>query len=462
MPHALIVDDDPNACTLLAEVVRAEGLTIATAGTLQEARRQMAIRRPDIVLLDLNLPDGSGMELFQDVEAKSATEIVLITGYASVETSIEALRLGAADYLVKPIHAQQVKAILARLTRPVDLKADIDALRTEMRSLGKFGKLIGVSAPMQKVYDAIARVAPTPTTVLITGETGTGKEVIAETIHNMSRRKNEPFVPVNCGAIPAELIESEMFGHEKGSFTGAVRDHRGYFERADGGTLFLDEITEMPLELQVKLLRILETGKLMRVGSQKSIETDVRIIAATNRAPADAVQAGKLREDLFYRLNVFPISAPPLRERSVDIELLARHFLDEANREEGTSMKFAVSVLEKLRMHDWPGNVRELKNTVQRMRIMASGEVIDAAHMSQEEKGAVKTTRPANSDGLVGLSLAEVERRVILATLERYKTREEAAQILGISLKTLYNRLHEYGVHVNGRSESSVSGIANR
>ena len=457
MSHALIVDDDANACSMLAELVRGEGLTAATAGSLKEARRQMAILRPDIVLLDLILPDGSGMELFKEVESKDATEIVLITGYASVETSVEALRLGAADYLVKPIDPPQVKAILSRLARPVDLKADIAALRTEMRSLGRFGKLIGVSGPMQKVYDAVARVAPTPTTVLITGETGTGKEVVAETIHNMSRRKKEAFVAVNCGAIPAELIESEMFGHEKGSFTGAIRDHRGYFERADGGTLFLDEITEMPLELQVKLLRILETGKFTRVGSQKSLGSDVRIIAATNRSPAEAVKAGKLREDLYYRLHVFPIEIPPLRERGEDIALLAQYFLEQINREEGAALKFSPEVREKLRAHDWPGNVRELKNTVQRVRIMAAGEIIDAAHLGQEASRAQST--PAGSESWVGLTLAEVERQVILATLERSKTREEAAQTLGISLKTLYNRLHDYGVRV-GRGESNVVGVA--
>nr|MBA2689878.1 sigma-54-dependent Fis family transcriptional regulator [Burkholderiales bacterium] len=269
MPHALVVDDDANAAATLAELVANEGFTTAPANSLQEARRQMAFQRPDVVLLDLMLPDGSGMELFQDIESRTITEIILITGHASLETSIEAFRLGAADYLVKPINVKHLKSILARVARPSDLKAEINSLRGELRDLGRFGKLIGRSAAMQKVYDQIARVAPTGVTVLVVGESGTGKELVAETVHSLSRRRKQHFLAVNCGAISPQLIESEMFGHEKGSFTGANRQHMGYFERTHEGTLFLDEITEMPQDLQVKLLRVLETGTFMRVGSDQ-------------------------------------------------------------------------------------------------------------------------------------------------------------------------------------------------
>ena len=243
MSHALLVDDDEASLEALAEVVRREGFTTDVAGTLQEGREKMSARRPDLVLLDIHLPDGNGIDLFEDVESRSTTEVVLMTGQPSLQTSIEALRLGAADYLIKPVNIKHLKGILTRVARPADLKAEIQRLHGELRSLGHFGRLLGASAAMQRVYDAIARVAPTAATVLITGESGSGKELAAQSIHELSRRRKQLFLPVNCSAISPQLIESEMFGHEKGSFTGASRQHKGYFERADGGTLFLDEIT---------------------------------------------------------------------------------------------------------------------------------------------------------------------------------------------------------------------------
>jgi two-component system, NtrC family, response regulator AtoC len=444
MPHALVVDDDANAAAALAELVANEGFTAASANTLQEARSQMALQRPDVVLLDLVLPDGSGMELFQDVESLKATEIVLVTGHASLETSIEAFRLGAADYLVKPVNIKHLRGILSRVARPSDLKAEISSLRGELRTLGRFGKLIGVSAAMQKVYDQIARVAPTGLTVLIAGESGTGKEVVADTIHSLSRRKKQPFLAVNCGAISPQLIESEMFGHEKGSFTGANRQHIGYFERAHEGTLFLDEITEMPMELQVKLLRVLESGTFMRVGSDQQIEMDVRVIAATNRVPAEAVARGKLREDLLYRLQVFPVQLPPLRERPEDIELLANQFLQEMNSAESADKEFTPDAMELLRVYHWPGNVRELKNVIHRAFIMAEGKLISGRCLP-EDLGVPQPETGPYLHIRVGTKLAGVERKMILATLDQCGgIRERAAELLGISLKTLYNRLREY------------------
>lgn len=443
MPHALIVDDDGDTVNALAELVRLEGFTADTANSLQQARISIGRRRPDIVLLDLTLPDGEGMELFDDIESRENTQIVLITGNASIETSIKALRLGATDYLIKPVNFKQLKNILARVARPSDLKNEIHVLRDELRRLGRFGHLLGNSAAMQVVYDQISRVAPTVATVLITGESGTGKEVVAQTLHDLSNRHKFPFLAVNCGAISPQLIESEMFGHEKGSFTGATREHKGHFERASGGTLFLDEITEMPIELQVKLLRVLETGRFMRVGSDREMETDVRVIAATNRVPEEAVAAGKLREDLLYRLQVFPLQLPPLRNRSGDVEQLAQQFLNELNAKESVQKTFSTGLLEKLKLYNWPGNVRELKNVVHRAFIMAN-EVIDLdclpaeLGVSPEPKGPYFTVR-------VGCSIASVERRLIVATLEEYGgNKEKVAETLGISLKTLYNRLHEY------------------
>ena len=457
MPHALIVDDEELTSSTLAELLLSEGFSAGTARSLAEARKLMALRRPDLVLLDLVLPDGNGMELFDDVEARASTEIVLITGHASLESSIEALRLGAADYLVKPINVSRLKSILSRVLRPQELRAEIHALRNELRSLGRFGKLLGASPVMQKVYDQIQRVAPTSATVLVTGESGTGKELVAETIHQISLRRKALFLPINCGAISPQLIESEMFGHEKGSFTGANRQRRGYFERAGGGTLFLDEITEMPLDLQVKLLRVLETGAFMRVGADDLIEADVRIVAATNRSPEQAVAEGKLREDLLYRLQVFPLRLPPLRERIEDIELLANDSLARLNEAEQTSKRFSPDAVQRLRAHHWPGNVRELKNVVRRAHIMSDAELIEPEAIPAEGSAARADAGPYVSVR-VGTPIAEVERRLIFATLEQCGgTKERAAEMLGISLKTLYNRLREYK---SPAAPSSSSGAA--
>lgn len=442
MTHALIVDDDVNSLEALAELVTREGFTTATASTLAEARQKMAMQRPDVALLDLMLPDGNGMDLFQDIESRS-TEVVLITGNASLQSSIEALRFGAADYLIKPVNIKHLKGILSRVARPADLKGEISKLRNELRGLGRFGPMFGRSAPMQRLYDHIGRVAPTAATVLISGESGTGKELVAQALHELSRRKNYPFLPVNCGAISPQLIESEMFGHEKGSFTGAVRQHRGYFERADGGTLFLDEITEMPIEAQSKLLRVLESGTFLRVGSDQQIETDIRAVAATNRIPEEAVAEGKLREDLLYRLRVFPLHLPPLRERGEDVDLLADHFLAELNHAESTSKTFTEEALAQFRSYHWPGNVRELKNVIQQSFIMAN-DSIDHQCLPRE-LGMPRVYTGSSLNIHAGLKIAEAERRLILATLDHCSgDKEKTAAMLDVSVKTLYNRLREY------------------
>jgi DNA-binding NtrC family response regulator len=298
---------------------------------------------------------------------------------------------------------------------------------------------------MQKLYRLIDKVAPTDTTVLIAGESGTGKELVANSIHLLSGRRGNAFVPINCGAIPSNLIEAELFGHERGSFTGAVRTHKGYFERAADGTLFLDEITEMPIEMQVKLLRVLETGRFYRVGGDQEIKARARVIAATNQRPETAVGNGRLREDLWYRLSVFPIDVPPLRERDEDVELLAQHFLDELNLESGTTKVLAASVPTLLRTYPWPGNVRELQNALQRAFIMADREV--EIGCSQ----AVNLELQEHLNFRVGTPLAEVEREMILATLSHQRgNKRKAAEALGVSLKTLYNRLNEYLVQGSG------------
>ncbi|HSC65887.1 MAG TPA: sigma-54 dependent transcriptional regulator [Caldimonas sp.] len=445
MPHALLVDDDSDAAETMAMLIANEGFTVATAGSLRDARRQMALQEPDIVLLDLMLPDGSGMELFNDAKQMPNAELVLITGHASLDTSIQALRLGAADYLVKPMSLKQLQGVLSRVTKPSALKAVAGDMESVLEKEGHFGALWGRSAPMRRVYQQIVRVAGTAVSVFITGESGTGKEVVARSVHDLSRRRSNPFLAVNCGAISPHLMESEIFGHEKGSFTGADRQHLGFFERTNGGTLFLDEITEMPLDLQVKLLRVLESGTFMRVGSTQVQETDVRIIAATNRNPNDAVTKGKLREDLLYRLNVFPIHLPPLRERIDDIPLISKHFLAQIGEREGAVKRFGGDVLERFAGYRWPGNVRELRNVVYRAYVMTPGATIQDDCLPTSAGAAVAGGQAPSLTIRVGATLAEVERQLTLATLEHLgRHKEKTAATLGISLKTLYNRLKEY------------------
>ncbi len=541
MAHALIVDDDGDSVESLQALITAEQFTVSVAHNLRDARRHIALQQPDLILLDLELPDGNGMDLFTDPQLVANSEVVLITGHASLETSIQALRLGAADYLVKPINLRHLQGVLSRVTRPAVLKAEVADLHAHLAEDGNFGHLWGRAPAMLPVYEQISRVAGTGVSVFILGESGTGKELVAQTVHDLSRRRKKPFLAVNCGAISPNLIESEIFGHEKGAFTGADHQHQGFFERASGGTLFLDELTEMPLELQVKLLRVLETGRYMRVGSTQTMEADVRVIAASNRPLIQAVEAGKLREDLLYRLNVFPIELPPLRDRLSDVPLLARHFLSAIGAKEGQHKQFTGAAMERLCRYRWPGNVRELRNAVQRAYVMASGELITDQWLPApdlpaapggvapqpgvllvqepppqgilgalgavplEGEGAAGAGAPLSTglaspgyaaaaapgplvaasgmvagDGMtagmtagmapgvtpgmaaagagagngreqgallvpIGCSMAEIERRFILATLAHYKQhKERTAAVLGISLKTLYNRLKEY------------------
>jgi two-component system response regulator AtoC len=496
--HAVVVEDDEDSARMIGALIRREGHTVCSAGTLDAAQRLLAMQPPDLLLLDLHLPDGNGFELLRHADLLSDTEVVLMTGQASVETSVRALRMGAADYLVKPVNPAHIKSLLSRLIRPSRLRAELENMTDRWRETGRFGQIIGRSPVMERVYHQISRVAGTSVTVFIHGESGTGKELVARAVHDLSRRRDQPFLAVNCGALSPHLVESEIFGHERGSFTGAERQHQGFFERAHGGTLFLDEVTEMPPELQVKLLRVLETGTFMRVGSTQLQQTDVRIIAATNRDADQAVAQGRLREDLLYRLNVFPIALPPLRERDDDAILIARAFLEELamqEREQGATPSqkvFTAHALERLRASTWPGNVRQLRNVVQRAWVMATGREIDAewlpgdapargpdpqladrgAHAASPGWSSVpgpsastsatpSTGTPASTAAMtssagtdaeqgklsitLGTTLADIERQVILATFAQCgHHKERTAAILGISMKTLYNRLKEY------------------
>jgi len=458
MPHALVVEDDNNSLAALLALVEHEGFSTRSADSLGAACAILDEKpAPAVVLADLMLPDGSGLELVEAAAGVGA-QVVLITGHASVETAVEALRRGATDYLTKPVDLARLKAILANVARTRELQAEIGSLRGELRKLGRFGPLVGASGAMGAVYDLIARVAPTDATVCIVGESGTGKEVVAQAVHELSRRRKEPFVPVNCGAVSPNLIESTLFGHEKGSFTGAERMHRGVFEQATGGTLFLDEVSEMPAELQVKLLRVLETGTVMRIGGEKAIAVDVRVIAATNRVPEQALQEGRLREDLWYRLNVFPIALPPLRERAGDIDVLAEHFLGELNAAGQTHKRWSGAARAALQRYPWPGNVRELKNLLHRAYILAEAEIgveclpaeVVGGGSAAAPVDLARTIRCTPELGTmlavqVGTSVADVEQRLILATLEACAgNKQKAAEVLGVSLKTIYNRLNAY------------------
>ncbi|ARF90668.1 MULTISPECIES: sigma-54 dependent transcriptional regulator [Burkholderia] len=443
MPYVLIVEDDADTRTMLATLARTQQLTCDTAATLEEARTLVSTHTPDLVLCDLVLPDGNGMDLFDALPKRAHCEIVLTTGHASLETAIDALRRGATDYLVKPLNMQRLNSIFARVPRTTALHEEIAELRSELQRLGRFGRMLGSSPAMQAVYDAIGRVARTEASVLLTGESGTGKELAAQTVHDLSLRRRGPFLAVNCGAIAANLVESEMFGHDRGSFTGAERQHKGFFERADGGTLFLDEITEMPLESQVKLLRVLETGRVTRLGSTREIDVDVRIVAATNRDPEAAMADGKLRPDLFHRINVFPIPLPSLRERGDDIPMLADAFLQRYNEESGRNLRFSPAAREALKTYEWPGNVRELRNFVQRASIFTDADVIDTLPPPiMDELSSMVDSHEDRVTVPFGTPLEEVDRKLILGTIAQCGgVKAQAAEVLDVSLKTIYNRL---------------------
>lgn len=445
MPHALIIDDQQNSAEEMANITAAEGFSVATAGSQRAARQHMALQSPDIVFLDPSLPDGNGQDLLDEIRAMPNTRVVLTGSCPSIHGVKQTLHADDADHVSKPINVKHLRGVLSQFKRPMP-EVDTVRLQETLDRDGHFGSLWGRSEQMLRVHEQILRVAGTSVTVFVTGESGSGKEVVTRMVHDLSRRRSGPFLAVNCGAISPQLIESEMFGHEKGSFTGADKQHQGFFERASGGTLFLDEITEMPLNLQVKLLRVLETGTFSRVGSVQTQKTDVRIAAASNRDPLQAVADGHLREDLLYRLNVFPIHMPSLRERPQDIPLIANHFLDDIAQRESQTKHFSHAALSRLSMYHWPGNARELRNIVHRAYVMAGDNdtIVDpclpnTSAAVSEHAGAPTITFE------IGTPLAEIERVATLATLEHLgRHKERTAVILGVSLKTLYNRLKEY------------------
>jgi two-component system, NtrC family, response regulator AtoC len=437
--EGLVVDGDARDGELTVALLRGMGVGCRWAATGAEARRLLDAPRPDLVIAGMRLPDGSGLDLMRSLPASLASRSALVSQEATVPDVVGALRAGVRHLLVKPVQSDDFREAATRLVnhvrraqaRPVAVVHDRQRL----------GAIVGASPPMQRVYDAIRRVAPSSSTVLITGESGTGKELVARAIHAASGRAGA-LIAVNCGALSARLIESELFGHERGAFTGAHARHRGHFERAAGGTIFLDEIGEMPFPLQVKLLGVLENRTLLRVGGDEPITVDVRILAATNRDPRRAVELGRLRADLYYRLSGFTIPLPPLRERRGDVALIAATLLAEMNRAFGCEKQLTAAAVARLERHLWPGNVRELRNILARAFIVA-GAVIDDSHLLFDSAPSRPADPPQPLN--IGVSLEEVERRLILSTLAHFRgDKPRAARVLGISLKTLYNRLHIY------------------
>ncbi len=444
MAHVLLVDDDQAFTPALSDYIQQQGLSVSTARDLFSARAELLRAQPDLLLVDLLLPDGCGLDLLPELK-DSRTRVIVLTGYPTFETALSGLRANIDDYLTKPIDMARLRACLrGRMLSQRSAAAEPRAVNDSESA--SFGPFVGGSRAMRGLYRMIEKVAPNDATVFLQGESGTGKDLAASCIHDLSAREEQPFLTVNCGAVPKNLIGNELFGHERGGYTGANRQHKGYFERANGGTLFLDEITEMPLDLQVNLLRVLETGKLTRLGGDREILVNVRLIAATNRDPRLAVSDGKLREDLYYRLMVFPIMLPPLRTRLGDIELLAHRFLAALNERYESSKDITPSALKCLTKYAWPGNVRELKNAIERAHIVAEDE-IEGCHFSQLSTTISESPVATPAILAVGMSLEEAERNLILATLNEFGGNKRlAAESLGVSLKTLYNKLKRYQI----------------
>src|ERR1700733_10840634 len=449
--RVLIVEDELHALAGLAELVSGWGYRTETARDGIEGLEKVAEWFPGIIVTDLKMPRMDGLELLTRLsEMQLNAAVIVLTAQGSIERAVEAMKMGAYDFIQKPIDPTRLKTVLANASRQRETERELEVTRRKLRDTGFLGSLVGSSRKMQEMFAMIERVAPSTVSVLITGESGTGKELVARTLHELSPRRGKPFVAVNCAAIPETLIESEIFGHEKGSFTGALERRAGCFELAEEGTLLLDEIGEMPVGTQAKLLRVLEDRKLRRLGSKVETTVDVRVLAATNKVPEEAVSRGELRNDLYYRLNVFNIHMPPLREHKDDVPALVESLLRDMSAKHGRKVAVvSEAVLNLFQNYSWPGNVRELRNTLERAVIVCDGAMVETKHLTP---GFGQTTIRTSSDDPdaihldVGMTVEEAERRLILKTIEstsNNKTR--AAEILGISLKTLHNKLKEYG-----------------
>ena len=452
MPEkVLIVEDEMHARTGLTELVGSWGYQAECASDGAEALERIGVWSPSIVVTDLKMPRMDGMELLERIsELPEQPCVVMLTAQGSIESAVDAMRHGAWDYLPKPVDPARLKAILQSASRQREAEGDTTGKRLA-NTAGALGELVGTTPEMKAVFAMIDRVASSNVSVLVTGESGTGKELVARALHDLSSRRNKPFVAVNCAAIPETLIESEIFGHEKGAFTGALERRAGCFELAEGGTMLLDEIGEMPAPTQAKLLRVLEDRKLRRLGSKVETPVDVRVIAATNKNPQAAVAAGELRGDLYYRLNVFNIHMPPLRAHKADIRAISEKMIVDMNEKHGCSVAgMTTELMTRMDLYNWPGNVRELRNTIERAVVLAGTGMLGAQHLPPGF--GEKMTEPASSATSdtavhveVGTTVDEAERQLILKTLtSTFNNKTRAAEILGISTKTLQNKLKEY------------------
>lgn len=464
--HILVIDDDAAMRAMVADFLTAEGHRVTQAPLASEALRRLILPKElggelcdvDLVLSDLNMPEMSGLDFISKFkEIRPAVPVILITAFGSIETAIEAIRRGAFDYTTKPFKLNEMSVTIARALKFYDLHLENIRLQGEIEQTQSYGKIIGKSPGMREVFDLIRRVAPANANVLITGESGTGKERVARAIHDEGPRRQKRFVAINCTAIPEALLESELFGHAKGAFTGAIDRKRGLFEEADGGTIFLDEIGDMNLALQGKLLRVIQERKIRSVGDTLDRDIDVRLIAATHKDLKTAIRNGTFREDLYYRLSVIPIVIPPLRHRREDIPLLADHFLKKYAAANHSKVKnFSSDAMARLISMPWEGNVRELENIIERIVVLARGPVVEEKDLPKPSEATIDNFFEATQSGTLP-TLEDVERRYFKFVLDKTAGRKEkAAQILGVNRRTLYRKEREYGfVAVDNASENT-------
>ena len=454
----LVVDDEPSACSALTTVLKGAGYNVLVASDGQRALEQVELSSPDLILSDLCMPNMGGLELLRQLKRRSiAVPVLLMTASSAVDSAVEAMKEGAADYLTKPLNIDELSIVVERTLEGVRLKQEAVALKSQIEDLARFENIIGASVEIRDVFRKVTQIAPSRATVLLTGETGTGKELVAAAIHHRSPRALGSFVRVHCGALADSLLESELFGHERGAFTGAAKQRQGRFEQADGGTILLDEIGEISLATQIKLLRVLQEREFERVGGNETIHVDVRIIAATNRDLKQMVAEGSFREDLFYRLNVINLRLPPLRERASDIPLLVAHFLRQFESDDGKELSMSPAAMALLVRYPWPGNVRELENVVQGAVVLAEGETVEPHHLPREVNAA--STALDGLPSVPGASILDFERYAIMKTLEATGSTIKTASLLGISVRKIQYRLQEYRDASSAQPETAKSGV---
>jgi len=456
----LIVDDEESTRELFAELLQRWGYEVDQTADGHAALKIAAESSPDVIISDLVMPKLDGLALVRALrEEQPDTPVVIITGKGSIDAAVEAVREGVFDFVEKPLDPARLKVILQRALEKKETLHEMQVLRRRLGQVDAGVGLVGSSPPMRKAMELVEKVAPSKASVVITGQSGTGKEMVARAIHQLSPRRDKPFIAINCSAIPATLIESEMFGHERGAFTGADQRRLGAWELADGGTLFLDEVGEIPIELQAKFLRVVEEERLRRLGGKSEITVDVRVISATNRDLKEEIKAGRFREDLYFRLNVFHINLAPLKERREDIPVLVQHFIDRFSRDAGKKLQGVSSqAMKVLTDYAWPGNIRELRNTLERAVILCGTGAIDPEHLPSEL--AAGGGESAYLKLPYGLPLREIEKEYILATLSRLQNNKaRTAQALGISEKTLYNKLYRYSGRAPRRDDESPDEV---